>query len=109
MPSVEAGVTFGRVLRGDLGLVETRVLGVLQLGFCKTLVVVDGTVSDELNLRNSRNCLEVRVEDRLGVLFSFVVAVTVGIALRVESLDREGCQNDETVTGSLLSTSDVPS
>jgi len=86
VPSVEAGVTFGSVLWGDLGLVETGVLRVLQLCFSKTFVVVNGTVSDELNLRDSRDRLEVGVEDRFAVFLGFVVSVAVGIALRVESL-----------------------
>ena len=63
MPSIETGVTFRRVFRGNLGLVEIRVLGVLQCDFGETLVVVNGTVSDELNLRNPRNRLEVAVKD----------------------------------------------
>ena len=90
VPSEEAGIAFGRVLRGNLGLVETRVLRVFQIDFCKALVVVDGTVSDKLNLRNSGDRLEETVKDRLGVLFGFIVAVTVSIALRVESLNKEG-------------------
>jgi hypothetical protein len=65
VPSVETGVTFGSVLWGNLGLVETRVLRVLQLGFSETFVVVDSTVSDQLNLRDSRDRLEVWVKDRL--------------------------------------------
>ena len=61
MPSVETGVTFGRVLRGNFGLVEIRVLRVLQLGFGETLIVVNGTIAYELNLGNSGNRLEVRM------------------------------------------------
>ena len=106
MPSVEAGITFRRVLRGDLGLVETRMLGVLQLGFGETLVIINGTVSDKLNLWNSRDRLEVRVEDRFGVFLGFVVTVTVDIALRVESLEGER-KSVNTISGPLLS--DVPS
>jgi hypothetical protein len=90
VPSIETGVTFRCVLWGDLGLVETRVLRVLQLGFSETLVVVNGAISDELNLRDSRNSLQVRVKDRLGVFLGLFVTVTVGIALRVKRLDGEG-------------------
>lgn len=107
MPPVEAGVTFRRVLRGDLSLVETGVLRVLQLCFGESFVVVDGTISDELDLRNSRDRLEVGVKDRFGVLLGFVVAVTVGITLRVESLDEEGVMS--TKSGGSLSSSDIPS
>jgi len=89
VPSVEAGVTFCSVLWGDFGLVKTGVLGVLQLGFSKAFVVVNRAVSDELNLRDPRDRLEVGVEDRFGAFFGFVVAVTVGIALRIESLEEE--------------------
>ena len=90
VPSIEASVAFRRVLWGNLGLMETRVLGVLQLGFGETLVVVNSTVSDELNLRNPGDRLKVRVKDRLGVLLGFVIAMAIDIALRVKSLDGEG-------------------
>lgn len=90
VPSIEAGVAFGGVLWGNLGLVETGVLRVFQLGFTETFVVVNGTVSDELNLRNSRDSLEVRVENRFAVLLGFVIAVAVGITLRIESLEKKG-------------------
>ena len=63
VPSVEASVTLGSVLWGNFGLVKTGVLGVLQLGFGKTFVVVNGAISDELDLRNSRDRLEVGVKD----------------------------------------------
>lgn len=86
VPSVEAGVTFGSVLWGDFGLVKTGVLRVLQLCFSKTFVVVDGTIPDELNLRDSRDRLEVGVEDRFAVFLGFVVSVAVGITIRIESL-----------------------
>ena len=86
VPSVEAGVTFGSVFWGDFGLVKTGVLRVLQLCFSKTFVVVNGTVSDELDLRDSRDRLKVGVEDRFAVFLGFVVSVAVGIAIRIESL-----------------------
>lgn len=57
VPPVEAGVTFSRVLCGDLRLVKTGMLGVFQLCFSEAFVVVNGAVSDELNLRNSRDRL----------------------------------------------------
>ena len=82
VPSVEASVPSGSVLWGNFCLVKTEVLRVLQLDFSETFVVVNGTVSDELNLRDSRDRLE--VEDRF--FLDFVVAVTIGVALRIESL-----------------------
>ena len=63
VPSIEAGVTFGSVLWRNFGLVKAGVLRVLQLGFSKTFVIVNGTISDELDLRHSRDCFEVGVED----------------------------------------------
>ena len=103
VPSVEAGVTFRRVLRGDLSLVETRMLRMLQLGFGEALVIVNGTVSDKLNLRNSGDSLEVRVEDRLGGFLGFVVTMAISIALRVESLTGEERKNVNTISGPPLS------
>ena len=89
MPTIEASVALVCVFWRNLGLVETRVLRVLQLGFSETLVIVYGAISDQLDLGNSRNRLQVRMKDRLGVLLSFVVAVTIGITLWVKSLDGE--------------------
>lgn len=59
---------------------------VLQLGFRKALVVIDGTIADQLNLWDSRNCLQVGVKNRLAVLLGFVVAVAVGVALGIKRL-----------------------
>ena len=64
-------------------------LRVLQLCFRETFVVVNGTVSDQLNLGDSRDRLEVWVKDRLGILLGLVVAVTVGITLEIKRLERE--------------------
>ena len=89
MPTIEASVALGCVFWRNLGLVETRVLRVLQLGLSETLIIVDGAISDQLYLGNSRNRLQVGMKDRLGVLLSFVVAVTIGITLWVKSLDGE--------------------
>jgi len=44
-------------------------LRVLQLGFGETLVVVDGPVSDDLNLRDPRDRSQVGMEDRFSVSF----------------------------------------
>ena len=63
VPAVKAGVTFSSVFWGDLSLVEVRVLRVLQLGLSQTFVVVYSAVSDELNLGDSRDRLEVTVKD----------------------------------------------
>lgn len=68
---------------------ETRVLRMLQLGFFETFVVVYGTVSNQLNLGDSRDRLEVWVEDRLGILLGLVVAVAIGVALGIKVLDGE--------------------
>ena len=89
MPTIEASVALVCVFWRNLGLVETRVLRVLQLSFSETLVIVYGAISDQLYLGNSRNRLQVGMKDRLGVLLSFVVAVTIGITLWVKSLDGE--------------------
>ena len=89
VPSIEAGVTFGSVLWRNFGLVKAGVLRVLQLGFSKTFVIVNGTISDELDLRHSRDRLEVSVEDRFGSFLGFIVAVAVGITLRIEGLVEE--------------------
>ena len=86
MPAIEASVAFSGVLGRDLSLVEAGVLRVLQFRFSETLIVVHGTVSNQLDLRNSGNGLEVRVEYRLAILLSFVVAMTVGIACGIEGL-----------------------
>ena len=50
-------------------------------------MVVDGAVADELNLWDSRDGLEVRVQDGGFRLASLVVSVTVAVCLGVESLE----------------------
>ena len=65
VPAVEASVAFRSVLGGYFGLMEPRVLRVLQLCFGETFVVVYSAVSDQLDLGNSRDRLQVRVKDRL--------------------------------------------
>lgn len=65
VPAVETSVTFGSVFWGNLGFVEARVLRVLQLDFGQTFIVIDSTVSDQLNLGYSGDRLKVWVEDRL--------------------------------------------
>ena len=63
MPAVETSVSFRSIFWGNLGLVEPRVLRVLQLGFSETFVVEDGTVPDQLDLGDSRDRLEVWMQD----------------------------------------------
>ena len=46
---------------------ESRVRRMFQFRFCEPLMVVDKTVADKLNLRNTRNGLQIRMEDGLGL------------------------------------------
>jgi hypothetical protein len=46
----------------------------------ETLVVVDGAVADDLDLRLAGDRLEVGVEDRLGLAARLVIAVAVGLS-----------------------------
>ena len=58
----------------------------LELGLSKTLVIIHGAVSDQLDLGHTRDCLEVRVQDRLLGFASLVVAMTVVLRCGVEVL-----------------------
>ena len=67
---------------------EGRVRGVLELRLGQTLVVVDHAIANELHLGNTRNRLQVRVQDGLLGLPRLVVAVAVVLGRRVERLQR---------------------
>ena len=64
VPTVETGVALSSVFWGNLGLMKARVLRMFQLGLSETFVVVYSAVSDQLDLGDSRDRLEVWVEDR---------------------------------------------
>ena len=90
VPAVEARDA-GCVLCGRDGrLVEGGVGGVFERGGREALVVVDGAVADELDLRDARDRLEVWVEDGLCGGLGLVVAVAVGLGGGVERLWWEG-------------------
>ena len=65
VPAVEARGAALLILKRDDGLVKRAVGGVLERGGLEALMVVHGTVADQLYLRYSRDRLEVRVQDRL--------------------------------------------
>jgi hypothetical protein len=95
VPAVEARDAGCVVCGRDGGLVEGGVGGVFERGGREALVVVDGAVADELDLRDARDGLEVWVEDGLVVGLCLVVAVAVGLGGGVERLwwqDRLGRQ-----------------
>lgn len=58
----------------------------LKLGLSDTFVIVDSSVADELDLRNSRYCLQVGMDDVLLRSVNFVVAVAVVITGGVKRL-----------------------
>ena len=57
-----------------------------ELRFGKALVVVDCTIADERHLGNSRDSLEVWMEDRLCSPFGLVIAVPVVFGCGIECL-----------------------
>ena len=86
MPTIEARVTLGFVLGRDAGLMERGVGGVLELGFSKPFVVVDGAIANELHLRNAGDCLQVGVEDALLLSLSLLVPMAIALGRGVEGL-----------------------
>lgn len=52
MPPIIPGDALLIISRRDDGLMERMVARVLELGFRKAVVVVDGAVTDELDLRD---------------------------------------------------------
>jgi len=72
MPSVKACDAFCLISGSDGRLVECGVGRVFERRALQTLVIVDGSVADELYLRYARDGLEVWMEDgflgRLGLV-----------------------------------------
>jgi len=86
MPAVKPGC-FELVFRGSTRLVKSDVRGMFQPSLSETFVVVHGSIADQLNLRNTRDSLEVWVEDRFLGRFSFVVAMSVRFRMGIEELE----------------------
>jgi len=86
VPAVEPRYAVVFVLRGDAGLVECRVAWVFEFGFGESFVVVYSPVADELDLGDSRNGLEIGVENRFLGAPRLVVPVAVAFGLRIECL-----------------------
>lgn len=87
MPSIEPRDAFLLILGRYARLVESRVGGMFEHRLCEAFVVVDGSVSDELDLRHARDGFEVWVEDGFLLGAGFVVPVAVALAGWVESLE----------------------
>lgn len=68
---------------------KRRMRRVLELRLREAFVVVHCAVTDELDLRDTRDGLEVGMEDGLLRLPGFVVAMTVRLGGRVEGLSDE--------------------
>lgn len=86
MPAIEPRDTFGFVLRGDAGLVERSVAWMLELSFCKSFMVVDRAVANELDLWDSGNGLQVRMKDGLLGILSLVVSVSIVLSFGIKCL-----------------------
>ncbi len=61
---------------------------VFQLRLSETFVVVDNSVTDELDLRDTRDRLEVGMQDRFLRALCFVIAVTIILGFRIKGLER---------------------
>ena len=78
MPAVKSRYTkIVFVLLGDDGFVKCLVAGMLELRRGETLVVVDQSVANDLDLRHPRDGLEVGVQDRFLVRLGLLVPVSV--------------------------------
>lgn len=58
----------------------------LELSFGQPLVIVDRAIANELNLRNTRNSLEVRMKDRFLGVTGLVVSVSIALRFGVKGL-----------------------
>ena len=56
----------------------------------ETLVIINGAVSDELDLRDARDGLEIGMENRLLGVARLVVSVAIALGLRVKGLCMAG-------------------
>ena len=54
--------------------------------FGKTFMIVYHAISNELDLRNARDCLEIGMEDGLLRVACLVVSMTIDVGIRVEGL-----------------------
>ena len=55
----------------------------------ETLVIINSPVSDKLHLRNTRDSLEIRMENRLLRAARFVVSMAVALRAGVECLSHD--------------------
>lgn len=86
MPAVETSDTLGLVLWRHSSLVKGRVRGVLELRLCKTLMVVHNPVANELDLWDSRDGLEIGMQNGFLGTLRLVVAVPIALACGVKCL-----------------------
>lgn len=86
VPAVETGISFLFLLLGQASLVKGGVRRVLERGGRETLVIVDHAVSDELDLGNTGNGLEIGVENRFLGRLGLVVSVSISLRFRVKCL-----------------------
>jgi len=63
-------------------------LGMMVAYLGKTFMIVDGTISNELNLGNSRDSLEIRMQDGFLSFSCLVVAMSVALGARIKSLNK---------------------
>lgn len=80
MPAVEARHAFRLVLLCKMALMEGPMRGMFELRFRNALMIVDGSVADELYLGDPRDSLEVWMKDRLLGLPCLIISVPVALA-----------------------------
>jgi hypothetical protein len=73
------------LVRDHIGM-EGLVMRMLELSFGQPLVIVDRAIANELNLRNTRNSLEVRMKDRFLGVTGLVVSVSIALRFGVKGL-----------------------
>lgn len=86
MPAVESRVSLRLVLLRHARLMEGRMRRVLEHCLREALVVVDRAVAYQLDLRHTRDRLEIRVEHGLLLGARLVVPVPVALAGGIEGL-----------------------
>ncbi len=97
MPAVEPGGPVRFVLIRDMGLMESLVVRVLELGFRETFMVVDSSVPNQLDLRNTGNSLKIRMEDRQSGFSCLIVPVAIALGSRVKCLAYADQQSDDSI------------
>lgn len=86
VPAVITSRSLGFVLIRDMCFVERLVMWVLKFRFRKAFVIINSSVTNQLNLGNARDGFKIRMKDGLRSLSGLIITVAVVLRGRVKCL-----------------------